>query len=314
MVICQYFLKGTCKFGNACFNEHRYPADYAPGTSEVRHFSHLPYLGRSYGKSPLSSNTRTDETTLLAEKIQQDLVEAPLWPFSCYGIPAVNEHLLTGDISMEEVMFEAKKMKFSNQYESFQRELYSNIQSSLQKRAALPSSVISTNNPMPALATIPFPGQTQQFSTQNAASNPFGQQVPLPASNQPAPVTYDASINPFQNQNQNQAFQNAPSNFSSMSVGTPFSNFSTGSTSQGAFGNISQPASNLMAPALNGQGFTTNPQTFQSTLAQNAVTGGIPATFLGPLSGSLPQLTQSQRQAFDASSFLPGQIPDLPPH
>ena len=25
MAICQYFLKGACKFGDRCFNEHRRP-------------------------------------------------------------------------------------------------------------------------------------------------------------------------------------------------------------------------------------------------------------------------------------------------
>jgi predicted lipase len=41
--------------------------------------------------------------------IQQDMQQPPEWPFTCYGHSGGSECLITGDLSPEELRFEAYK-------------------------------------------------------------------------------------------------------------------------------------------------------------------------------------------------------------
>ena len=205
----------------------------------------------------------------LVDKVRQDLEDAPLWPFSCYGIPSVNENLLNGDISMEEIMLESKRMKFLNQFPAFQQELFSNIQASLGKRNNLPNVVTGNNLPKALIDQQPFQ-QSSPFHNTQSQLMPSVQ----------APIS---SLNPFQ-----------------PTIAPSFSQ--------------STMAPTLSLPPNNVHVTPQSPFHVNVPFSTEFASFGQGQAFPGPLSGQLPPLTNIQRQAFAAPSFLPGNIPDIPPH
>jgi len=83
MVLCQFFQRGSCRFGSLCKNEH-------PGQKTQA----APALASSGAFS--------------AESIKQDLtIERPIWALTSYG-PAKNEPNLIGgiDLSPDELRWE----------------------------------------------------------------------------------------------------------------------------------------------------------------------------------------------------------------
>lgn len=94
MVLCKYFLEGTCKYGSSCRNEH------------TRH-------GTTYKTAFVSSRETQDRTSQDSSisTIRTDMKDAPIWPFSCYGLPGLDNGvtILPGDISFDEVRWEFKQ-------------------------------------------------------------------------------------------------------------------------------------------------------------------------------------------------------------
>ncbi|KAL4076389.1 hypothetical protein V8B97DRAFT_1922232 [Scleroderma yunnanense] len=94
MSICQYFLRGTCKFGDKCKNEH-------PQEQQRPQFGNQSWTANSGSKTLLfTTETLTNDVTLSKEK--------PLWPLSSYGA-AKHEKVLVGglDESPEELRVKA---------------------------------------------------------------------------------------------------------------------------------------------------------------------------------------------------------------
>ena len=212
---------------------------------------------------------------------------------------------------MEEIMLEAKRMKFLNQYDSFQHELHSNIQASLQKRNNLPNLFISQPVPQPFLA-----------STQPVAQAPvaFQSQMQFP---QPSTAIFTSGIssNLHPNNVQQQSF--AP-------LGDPFQQ-QTSTLLPASFNQPTMtPFGQSFAPAAPPAPFSNNSFSVNSSMPSSgqmnsghfqSIAFGQPvaaasgqSVMPGPLSGQLPPLTDAHQQAYAASSFVPGNIPDIPPH
>ncbi|KAH9994138.1 hypothetical protein BJV74DRAFT_832241 [Russula compacta] len=97
MVVCQYFLRGTCKFGNQCRNEH--PQNVQADRRST--FSNSTWTPANVQKTiPYSLETMTKDFDFTGDK--------PSWPLSSYGPAKHEKNLLPRlDESPEELRFKA---------------------------------------------------------------------------------------------------------------------------------------------------------------------------------------------------------------
>ncbi|TFK69409.1 hypothetical protein BDN72DRAFT_840374 [Pluteus cervinus] len=95
MAVCQYFLRGQCRFGSQCKNEH-------PGQPAGR--------GTQFGGSSWSNPNKVS-LAFTQETIASDLTQhkdKPLWPLSCYAPAKGEPNVLSGlDESPEELRVRA---------------------------------------------------------------------------------------------------------------------------------------------------------------------------------------------------------------
>lgn len=130
MVVCQFFLRGTCKFGSKCRNEH------SQGQGGFGQSSSFGGLNKSsfqpqrtqQGSNVWSNNQNnnnnnnnngnqdTTEKIILSIKTEMQIWEASrMWPFSCFSVQK-ERPCLTGltDYSPEEIRLEAYKSRADN--------------------------------------------------------------------------------------------------------------------------------------------------------------------------------------------------------
>ncbi|KZT06469.1 uncharacterized protein LAESUDRAFT_179825 [Laetiporus sulphureus 93-53] len=115
MVVCPYFLRGQCKFGSQCKNEH--PRDGRTGG-----FGYTTWNASGPSTGPV-----TPTTLFTVESILRDLdpkVDRPGWPLSSYGPAKQQPNVISGlDESPEELRvkaFLATKAGTVNEYMKYE--------------------------------------------------------------------------------------------------------------------------------------------------------------------------------------------------
>ncbi|KAJ3711261.1 hypothetical protein DFJ43DRAFT_112159 [Lentinula guzmanii] len=178
MVVCNYFLRGQCRFGDKCRNEH-------------------PQSGnQSWVNSASGSNTGNKDSAGLfsQESLLSDITlgkEKPLWPLSSYGPAKYEPDIVVGlDTCPEELRVKAWEAKVQNnvngyiQYEADKiaqaDRSFNNARGNIQMlydQAIQQSSVISSSLGAPSSA---FPSSSSAFvSSSNGA---FGSNNAFPSS------------------------------------------------------------------------------------------------------------------------------------
>ncbi|KAF8165892.1 hypothetical protein B0H34DRAFT_787201 [Crassisporium funariophilum] len=281
MAVCQFFLRGTCKFGDGCRNEH-------PANARQSGFGNSGWTTSTQPKPVLPYNAANIANDLTAH------VDKPLWPLTSYA-PAKHEPLLLAglDESPEELRVKAfTAIRAGNvneylQYEANQiaaaEQVYANArdnsaqayEKAAQQSAMLGHAADSTATPNKPSA---FGGNTgSAFPSTSSAFN----------------VTSAPS-----------AFGNTttPSAFASTSTPSAFGNTSTPSafgtsTTPSAFANPGATPSVFGTPAF-GQPAFGRPAFGQPAFAQTGAFGQ-------PLNNAAPQSAFGQPSAFGQAAQQP---------
>ncbi|KAF8237897.1 hypothetical protein L208DRAFT_1355643 [Tricholoma matsutake] len=160
MVVCSFFLRGQCKFGDKCRNEHPPKRGFGSQSWTNSNNSNLPL--------PFTTDTMTSDLTPQSEK--------PIWPLSSYGA-AKHEPTLLKDLdgSPEELRVRAAAASQAGHineyitYESNQisaaEQVYSNARANIKE--AFEQAVKQSS-----LSAL-FDAQSMNTNTTNT-SNPFG--------------------------------------------------------------------------------------------------------------------------------------------
>ncbi|KAJ8087231.1 hypothetical protein PM082_006061 [Marasmius tenuissimus] len=252
MAICTFFLKGQCRFGDKCRNEH-------PAGGQVQG----SFGNQSWNRAASSTNNNAANTTttlFTVDSMRSDLTpqqDKPLWPLSSYGAAKYETNLISGlDESYEEMRCKAAsaiKAGNANQYMQYESERISNAdkvisdaRNNIQQaydQALKQSSVTSMLN-----NSISGPAASGgAFGSNNSAlgstSSPFG------ANN---------STSAFGNTSSSAFGAAAGSAFGKPSLGQPQSGFGQASQpSTSVFGQGSQPNSTFGQPATSAFGQPT---------------------------------------------------------
>ncbi|KAF9528035.1 hypothetical protein CPB83DRAFT_836171 [Crepidotus variabilis] len=349
--VCQFFLRGQCKFGDSCRNEH--PAD-----SRQSGFG-----GNSWNNNRnASSNAAASGTSAKSElpyndaNIRNDLdpkTEKPIWPLSCYAPFKGETTLIEGlDISPEEMRVKAAEaVKRGNiaeytQYESNQiaaaEQAYNNVRTNLQqaleqakRQSRLVSNAAASSSSTSTNAFASGSGSTSAFGGGSNAGSVFGSTSTPSAF---AGGTFGATTTPsvfggggsggssFGAPNPTPSvFGSTPTPSAFGSSSTPSAFGSTATTSTNAFGKpaFGQPAfgqsafGQPTASTLSGPPTTTN--TFgQSAFGQPAAPATSATSTFGQASTSSSSLVKPASGAFGAfagsgaSSFGAGATPSAP--
>ncbi|KAI0000052.1 hypothetical protein BJV77DRAFT_976087 [Russula vinacea] len=201
MVVCQFFLRGACKFGDQCRNEH--PQNGQPDRRSA--FSGSTWTPANVQKIiPYSLETMTKDFDIKADK--------PSWPLSSYGPAKHEKNLLpTLDESPEELRLKAATaMRNGNINEYLQHEqnvfanaeqIFANVRNDMKsafeaaKRQSLGAETPNNTSAFPVSGTASasgaataFPaGQPSAFGAQSPGStSAFGQQPGSSAFGAPA--------------------------------------------------------------------------------------------------------------------------------
>lgn len=155
MVVCKYFLQGTCKFDNYCHYEHQVPSNYTSFSDNTPHTQSI--LRQSTFSSAQSQNVKVTGTSgnvdinTLVKSVVNDMTGAEKggqWLLSCYA-PFKEKPAFPGfeDHSSEEIrlgFYEAQKNGSIEQYKS---QLQTLLQNSVMKIRAL-------QNPAPDVVSM----------------------------------------------------------------------------------------------------------------------------------------------------------------
>lgn len=171
MVVCRFFAESTCKYGSTCRNEHIrngvvYKTAYQAGSGGG---------GRQGGyRGP---QTGGHDRRAIATSIQEDIKEAPEWPFSAYGVPGLHNgaNLIPGDISFEEVRLEFRSMP-QPQHQTLMQDMQRHAQTMTARRNILVQHVDAFIQDPGALASL----QAQQPVVQPLVVQPPPQQIAQP--------------------------------------------------------------------------------------------------------------------------------------
>ncbi|TFK29045.1 hypothetical protein FA15DRAFT_633053 [Coprinopsis marcescibilis] len=274
MAVCQFFLRGQCRFGTSCRNEH--PSNPSQGA-----------FGQSTWNNNKPATVSEKVYAFTAETIKDDLTpskDKPLWPLSSYG-PAKHEPVVIAglDESPEELRVKAAAAKAANNpseyvtYESTQIAAAGNVLSNAlanysqvfekakeQARGAVTTTKTGLFGTGSASA-FGAPAATSAFGNPTNTASAFGTPAAAPAASvfgapssttpafggtQPTASAFGASTNPTSGS----VFGNT--NPSTSAFGTP--------TSASVFG---KPAFGQPAFGQSGFGGTSNPPPNTSTSA-----------------------------------------------
>ncbi|KAH9179516.1 hypothetical protein EDB89DRAFT_487753 [Lactarius sanguifluus] len=273
MVVCQYFLRGSCKFGTQCRNEHPQggQGDRRPPLSGVLYLpcvAFVPYcfVGATWTPSnppktiPFSLETMTRDFDLRSDK--------PSWSLSSYG-PAKNEKNILPplDESPEELRLKAvTAMRNGNINEYLQYEqnalanaeqVFANARNDIKgafevaKRQSLGTDAPSNTSAFVGTGPGPGPAFGAGFVSAHRQPPVFGVQNP-------------GSTSPF-GQPQGTSTFGAPA-FGQPSV--PKSNFGSAPTNSGGFSAFAGPGPSAFANAANSPSAPTG-----SVFGQSAFSG-----------------------------------------
>ncbi|KAN0126678.1 hypothetical protein V8E52_000318 [Russula decolorans] len=185
MAVCQFFLRGACKFGDKCHNEH-------PQNGERRSaFGGSTWTPASGQRTiPYSLETMTKDFDFKADK--------PSWPLSSYGPAKHEKNLLPPlDESPEEFRIKAvTAMRNGNISEYLQHEqnafanaeqVFMNVRNDIKGAfEAAKRHSLGTDTPSTTSAAFPV-GQPSAFGAQSSGStSAFGQQQGTSAFGTPA--------------------------------------------------------------------------------------------------------------------------------
>ncbi|KIM35004.1 hypothetical protein M413DRAFT_449956, partial [Hebeloma cylindrosporum] len=206
-VVCQFFLRGTCKFGDSCRNEH--PANPQQST----------FGGSSWNRNTSSAADAKITLPFNAANITHDLTpskEKPLWPLSSYG-PSKHEPLLLAglDESPEELRVKAvAALKAGNineylQYESSKisnaEQIFTNARNNPDQayqqavqNSKLPALIAGATNPTSAFggsSGSAFPSTSSAFgnnTTSSTTPSAFGNPTTSAFGNTSTPSAFGA--------------------------------------------------------------------------------------------------------------------------
>ncbi|KAI5993582.1 hypothetical protein EDD15DRAFT_2266329 [Pisolithus albus] len=283
--VCSYFLRGICKFGDRCKNEH-------PREPTKPQFGNQTWASANTNKGLLfTTETLTNDVTPLKEK--------PLWPLSSYGAAKYEKTLICGlDESPEELRVKAVaavKAGTINEYVKYEAEkigtadrIYASARdniSQLHSRASelshnVPSSIFG---PSSAFGGSAFGASSNQSAIgAKPGASAFGQ----PAFGQSGFGTVSAG---------NSAFGQAPQTGSAFGTTQPTSLFGQPSQMQSAF---SQPTPAFGQTSAFGQAATAFGQPSQAT----SVFGQAPKPTFGQTTSAFDQAQSTP--AFAQSSLI----------
>ncbi|KAI6034856.1 hypothetical protein F5J12DRAFT_1723 [Pisolithus orientalis] len=181
--VCQYYLRGACKFGDRCKNEH-------PRAPLKPQFGNQSWAANSNANKALLFTTEslTNDVTPLNEK--------PLWPLSSYGAAKHEKTLISGlDESPEElrvkavaavkagttneyVKYEADKMATADQIYATARDNIPQLHSRASELSQnIPSSVFGSSSAFGTLSNQPTMGPkpgTSAFGQSGFGNVPAG--------------------------------------------------------------------------------------------------------------------------------------------
>ncbi|KAJ3574690.1 hypothetical protein NP233_g1601 [Leucocoprinus birnbaumii] len=252
MAVCQYFLRGQCRFGDSCRNEH-------PANPRQSGFGNQSWTNTNAQPKPALLFTQDSMKCDLSS-------DKPLWPLSSYG-PAKNEpNLLSGlDESMEELRVRAVlALKAGNSAE------YAAYESS-KIQAAEQAYTNARNNLSSAYQTAAnqttHGGTKQPTASSSSSSSPFtstsafGSSAPSTTSAFGSTSAFGQGQSAFGQPSQSafgqpstSAFGAGPSSAQSTTGGSTFGQSSFGQPQQGqqsAFGSVIKPASGAFSAFAN---------------------------------------------------------------
>ncbi|KAH6914552.1 hypothetical protein BKA70DRAFT_1556976 [Coprinopsis sp. MPI-PUGE-AT-0042] len=271
--VCQYFLRGQCRFGDTCRNEH--PAGGAAGQGGG--------FGNSAWNKTTSSNNATNNNndnkvlSYTADSIRDDLTankDKPMWPLSSYG-PAKGEPLVISglDLSFEEMRckaFEANKAGNAQEYVSYEAAQIASAENTFTNARTNFSQVFETakrqssnSGPAPASGFGAFASSGTSAFGAPSTNSAFG--APSTASAFGAPSTTSAFGG--------NATQSSTSAFGAPAATSAFGNL-TSTTTTSAFGTPAFGAPAAPAAATTSAFGAPKPGFGQSAFGQTGFGGG----------------------------------------
>lgn len=190
MVVCRFFLQGTCKFGNNCHNEHTkggnsFMRSSTFGQSDRYHFNagQNPVFGGNSSTFGQNKSTNSTEQSLIAliRKELQDWEVSKLWPLSCFAAQK-DQQCLPGlqDTSPEELRIEAYKSIATGQLKPYLDGLATLSNKTMARRNQLKSmndqqliQEINAASSTPSSGGLFSKQSTGLFSTQQGSSGLF---------------------------------------------------------------------------------------------------------------------------------------------
>ncbi|KAG8855815.1 hypothetical protein FRB91_001650 [Serendipita sp. 411] len=311
MVVCQFYLKDQCRFGQNCRNEHPVPKPTGFG-------------GPGWGSNNAPSGT-SNTIAFTVESIQRDFApsDKPLWPLSSYGVAKGEPTFLTGlDISPEELRARAvdrMRRGRSQSYTDYEASLIqsanmtfskvtNDAQGAFEAAFQLSKSASGANsNPNPSLGGSSTFGQATG-TTPNFGQPSFGQPKPFGA---PTSSAFGQASTPAFGQSAFGSSTTKPT-FGSSTVSGGFGTLGSGTafgvSNNSAFGNPSGFGTSTSTGAPSGAGggfsaFASKPAGFgQPAFGQS----GFAAVAAAASSGGTPAYAQPEPGGgFGASSSQP---------
>ncbi|EFA09097.2 nucleoporin NUP42 [Tribolium castaneum] len=159
MVVCKYFLQGTCRFGENCKFEHQISADHSYAGSQS-------VLVQNYANKPAPQNASTAvDTNTLVKAVVNDMTCAEKggqWLLSSYS-PFRDKPQFPGfeDHSMEEIRYLFYESAKNGTIEQFKQNLQMMLQQAITKIKALQNPSLDVINILKNIYNTPPSNQTQ---------------------------------------------------------------------------------------------------------------------------------------------------------
>ncbi|CAG9764495.1 unnamed protein product [Ceutorhynchus assimilis] len=182
MVVCKFFLQGTCKFGTHCHYDHQVPTNYSysnfrdntqPSTSILRQ-SNFGNANTTQNAKPATTPANVDINTLV-KAVATDMLGAEKggqWLMSSYA-PFKEKPEFPGfeDQSFEEIRFGFYDAQKNGTMEQYKQQLQMLLQSAIAKVRALQNPTPEICNILQQIYNTPVPNKNLAQSTSNQQSS-----------------------------------------------------------------------------------------------------------------------------------------------